>query len=64
MATNFGDAICYKWLWRLMGYNFGCMILATRSLNLGVGFRGQAIRRRHNRDRVSKGRCHGNKFSD
>ena len=25
MATNFGTQICYNWLWRLTGYNFGCM---------------------------------------
>jgi len=43
MATNqFWDAICYNWLWRLMGYNFGCMIASD--MLLGVGFRGQAIR--------------------
>jgi len=25
-GNQFCDAICYNWLWRLMGYNFGCMI--------------------------------------
>jgi len=25
-GNQFWDAICYNWLWRLMGYNFGCMI--------------------------------------
>ena len=29
-----------------------------------MGFRGQAIQRRHSRDRGSKGRCHGNQFWD
>jgi len=33
-------------------------------LILRVGFRGQAIRWRHSRDWVSKGRCHGNQFWD
>jgi len=36
--------------------------LATRCLILGVGFRGQAIRWRHSRFPVSKGRCHRNHF--
>jgi len=45
-----------------MGYNFGCLKLATCSLILGVGFQGQAIWWRHSRDWVSKGRCHGNQF--
>jgi len=49
--------------WLSMGYNFSCMIATDkRCLILGVGFRGQAIRRRHSRDRGSKGRCHGNHF--
>jgi len=42
-SSQFWDAICYNWLWRLMGYNFGCLKLATCSLILGVGFQGQAI---------------------
>jgi len=46
MATTF---------WLSLGYNFRCMIL-------GVGFPSQDIRWRHSRDRVSKGRCHGNHF--
>ena len=25
-GNQFWDAICYNWLWRLMGYNSGCMI--------------------------------------
>ena len=25
-GNQFWDAICCNWLWRLMGYNFGCMI--------------------------------------
>jgi len=40
------------------------MILATRCFILGVGFRSQAIRWKHSRDRMSKGRCHGNQFWD
>jgi len=48
--------------WLSMGYEFGCMYASDSCLILGVGFRGQAIRRRHSRDRVSKGRCHGNLF--
>ena len=38
--------------------------LASPCLILGVGFRGQAIRWRHSRDRGSKGCCHGNLFWD
>jgi len=38
--------------------------LTTRCLILRVGFRSQAIRRRHSRDRWSRGRCHGNRFWD
>ena len=41
MATNFGTHFAIT---GFVGYNFGCMIVATRSLILGVGFRGQAIR--------------------
>ena len=40
MATNFLAQIAIA---GFLGYNFGCMI-ATRSLILGMGFRGQAIR--------------------
>jgi len=43
-----------------MGYNFGCMILATRCLILGECFSGSS--NEDSRDRVSKGRCHGNHF--
>jgi len=54
MATTF---------WLRMGYNFGCMTtIATQRLILCVVFWGQAIRWGHSRDRVSKGRCHGNQF--
>ena len=38
--------------------------IAIRCLILGVGFQGQAIQWRHNRDRGSKVRCHGNQFWD
>ena len=27
-GNHFWDAICYNWHWRLMGYNFGCMIVS------------------------------------
>jgi len=40
MATNF---VMQFVITGFVGYNFGCMI-ATRSLILGVGFRGQVIR--------------------
>jgi len=53
MATTF---------WLSMGYNFSCMIASDTLLILGVGFQGQAIRRRHSQDGVSKGHCHGNQF--
>ena len=42
MATNF---------WLSMGYNFGCVIVATHCLIPGVGFWNQAIWWRHSRDR-------------
>jgi len=38
--------------------------LATRCLILRVGFRGQAIRWWHSRERGSKGRCHDNQSLD
>jgi len=59
MATDFGTQFAVT---GFVGYNFGCMIASDTLLILRVGFRGQAIRRRHSRDRVSKGRCHGNHF--
>ena len=63
-GNQFWDAVCYNWLWHLMGYNFGCMIASDTLLILGEGFCGQAIRQRHTRDGMSKGRCHGNQFWD
>jgi len=56
MATSF---------WLSMGYNFGCMIAINMLFGSGggfVGFRGQAIRRRHSRFQGSKGCCHGKHF--
>jgi len=50
-------------VWLSMGYNFGCMIASDSLFDSRVGFRGQANRWRHSRDRVSKGRCHSNHFS-
>ena len=58
MANNFGTQLAIT---GFVGYNFGCMIVATRCLILEV-FLGQAIRQRHSRDRASKERCHGNQF--
>jgi len=42
----------------------GCMIASDALFDSWGGFSGQAIRRRHSRDRVSKGRCHDNQFLD
>jgi len=28
-GNQFWDAICYNWLWRVMGYNFGCLIASN-----------------------------------
>ena len=30
-----GDAICCNWLWRLMGYNFCCMIASDTQFDSG-----------------------------
>jgi len=40
--------------------HFTSLQLTTRCLILGVGFRGQAIRRKYSRDRMSNGCCHDN----
>jgi len=62
MATNFGMQFAVT---GFVGYNFGFMIASNTLFDSrGVGFWGQAIRRRHSRDRLSKGHCHGNQFWD
>ena len=43
-GNQFWDAICYNWLWRLMGYNYGCMIASDTQFDSRGGFSGQAIR--------------------
>jgi len=60
MATNFGTQFAITGFWLSMGYNFGCMIASDTLFDSRVGFRGQTIGRRHSRDQVFKGRCHGN----
>ena len=55
-----GDVAMATRFWLFMGYNFGCMTASDMLFDSRVGFWGQAIRRRHRRDRMSKGRCHGN----
>ena len=55
MATNFLLS---------MGYNFGCVIASDTLFDSRGVFSGLAIQCRHSRDRVSKGRCHGNQFWD
>jgi len=62
MATAFGMQFAITGS-MAFGYNFGCMI-ATCCLVLGVGFWGQAVRRKYSRDLMSKGCCHGNQFWD
>jgi len=37
-GNQFWNAICYNWLWRLMGYNFGCMIASDTKFDSGGGF--------------------------
>jgi len=53
MATTF---------WLSTGYNFSYMIASDSLFDSRGGFSGQAIQRRHSRDRGSKGHCHGNRF--
>jgi len=36
------DAICYNWLWRLMGYNFVCMIASDTQFDSRGGFWGSS----------------------
>jgi len=61
IATNFGTPFVIT---GFVGYNFGCVIAIDTLFDSRGGFWGQAIRRRHSRDQVSKGRCHGNQLWD
>ena len=40
--NQFWDAICCNWLWRLMGYNFGCMIASDTQFDSTGGFSGSS----------------------
>ena len=42
MATNFGTQFAINWLWRLMGYNFGCMIASDTLFDSRSGFSGSS----------------------
>jgi len=62
MATNFGTQFAIT---GFVGYNFGCMIASDTLFDSRGGFSGVKLDPiRHSRDRVSKGRCHGNQFWD
>jgi len=37
-GNQFWDAICCKWLWRLMGYNFGSMTASDTQFDSRDGF--------------------------
>jgi len=41
-GNQFWDAICYNWLWRLMGHNFGCMIASDTQFDSRGGFSGSS----------------------
>jgi len=41
-GNQFWDAICYNWLWHLMGYNFGCMIAGDTQFDSKGGFSGSS----------------------
>ena len=41
-GNQFWDAICYNWLWRLMGYNFGCMIASDMQFDSRGRFSGSS----------------------
>ena len=41
-GNQFWDGICYNWLWRLMGYNFGCMIASDTRCDSRGGFSGSS----------------------
>jgi len=43
------DVAMVTTFWLSMGYNFGSMIVSDTLFDSGVGFRGQAIRRRYSR---------------
>ena len=42
MATNIGTQYAITWLWRLMGYNFGCMIASDTQFDSRGGFSGSS----------------------
>jgi len=37
-----GNQFCYNWLWRLMGYDFGCMIASDTQFDSRDGFSGSS----------------------
>jgi len=41
-GNQFWDAICYNWLWRLMDYNFGCVIASDMQFDSRGGFSGSS----------------------
>ena len=42
-GNQFWDAMCYNWLWHLMGHNFGCMIASNKQFDsMGGGFSGSS----------------------
>ena len=38
LDNQFWDTVCYNWLWRLMGNNFGCMIASDMQFDSRGGF--------------------------
>jgi len=61
MTTNYGRQFAIT---SFVGYNFGHMTASDTLFDSRGGFWGQAFGRRHSRDPVSKGCCHGNQFWD
>jgi len=61
IATDFGTQFAIT---GFVAYNFGFIIASDTLFDSRVDFRGQAIPRRHSRDRVFKGRCYSNQFWD
>jgi len=47
-----------------VGYNFGCMIASDTLFDSRGWVFGIKLSNENSRDRVSKGRCHGNQFWD
>jgi len=41
-GNQFWDAICYNWLWHLMGYNFGCIIASDTQFDSRGRFLGSS----------------------